>query len=75
MWDLQVTLGLVSVLVPRVTVMYTGVVDKRRLLQAIFYCNNHSELADPLGSVLRCSVDLERRRLQRMHGKNASPMK
>ena len=75
MWDLQVTLGLVSVLVPRVTVMYTGVVDKRRLLQAIFYCNNHSELADPLGSILRCSVDLERRRLQRMHGENASPMK
>ena len=44
MWDLQVTQGLVSVLVPRVTVTYTGVVDKRKLLQAIFYCSNRSEL-------------------------------
>ena len=75
MWDLQVTQGLVSVLVPRVTVTYTGVVDKRKLLQAIFYCSNRSELADPLGSILKCSVDLERRRLHRMHGRDASPMK
>ena len=69
MWDLQVAEGLVSVLVPRVTVTYTGIVDKRKLLQAILHCNTHAEAADQLGRILQCSADLERLRLQRMYGK------
>jgi len=73
MWDLLLNQGLVSLLVPRVTVTYTGIVDKRRLLQAILQCNKRSDFAHPLGigSILKCSLDREGQRLHRMHGASA----